>query len=363
MLHTLRRRFLPVRADNSQPVVAEAIGPASPPSEQAAEGERTHAEIMFIMTALMISMLLSALDQSIVATALPQIASDLNGLTKLSWVVTAYLITTAISTPIYGKLGDLYGRKKVFQSAIVIFLLGSALCGLSRSMNQLVIFRALQGIGAGGLMSLAIAIIGDVIPPRQRGKYQGYFGAVFGVASVAGPVLGGLFASAHHFLGITGWRWIFYVNLPLGVIALSLVASRLHLHKPAKKENNIDYGGAILLAVAVVCLVFVTVWGGVDYAWTSWQILSLMGGDRPVLAAFRAPRAAHHRAHLATAPLQERHFQHLIAIIIPEWPGAVRHYHLHSPVPADCARLVTNKVGAVDAADGRGHDGRLYRCG
>lgn len=278
MLQKLRQRFLPVHADNGQATVAEALGPASPPSEQATEGERSHAEIMFIMTALMISMLLSALDQSIVATALPQIASDLNGLTKLSWVVTAYLITTAISTPIYGKLGDLYGRKKVFQSAIVIFLAGSALCGLSQSMNELVIFRGLQGIGAGGLMSLAIAIIGDIIPPRQRGKYQGYFGAVFGVASVAGPVLGGLFASAHHFLGITGWRWIFYVNLPLGIVALSLVATRLHLHKPPKKENHIDYGGAMLLAIAVVCLVFVTVWGGVDYAWSSWQILSLIGG-------------------------------------------------------------------------------------
>jgi len=301
MLHVLRRIRL-VRAADGQPApVAEAIGPASPPSEQTAEGERTHAEIMFIMTALMIAMLLSALDQSIVATALPQIASDLNGLTKLSWVVTAYLITTAIATPIYGKLGDLYGRKKVFQSAIVIFLAGSALCGLAQSMNELVIFRALQGIGAGGLMSLAIAIIGDVIPPRQRGKYQGYFGAVFGVASVAGPVLGGLFASAHHFLGITGWRWIFYVNLPLGVVALSLVAARLHLHKPAQKENRIDYGGAILLAIGVVSLVFVTVWGGVDYAWTSWQILALCGSTILFLLLFVV------REHRAPEPILPLH--------------------------------------------------------
>lgn len=238
--------------------------------------ERSHHEIMFIMVALMISMLLAALDQSIVATALPQIASDLHGLTKLSWVVTAYLIASAIVTPIYGKLGDLYGRKKIFQTAIVIFLAGSALCGLAQTMNELVLFRAIQGIGAGGLMSLVLAIIGDVIPPRQRGRYQGYFGAVFGISSVAGPVLGGLFANADTFLGVAGWRWIFYINLPLGAVALSLVAARLHLHKPKPKENHIDYGGAVLLAISVVSLILVSVWADVDFAWTSWQILSLI---------------------------------------------------------------------------------------
>lgn len=240
---------------------------------------RSHSEIMFIMTALMISMLLAALDQSIVATALPQIASDLHGLTKLSWVVTAYLITSAIVTPIYGKLGDLYGRKKIFQIAIVIFLAGSALCGLADSMNQLIIFRALQGIGAGGLMSLVLAIIGDIIPPRQRGRYQGYFGAVFGIASVAGPLLGGFFANAQSIFGVAGWRWIFYINLPLGVVALTLVAARLHLHKPEKKENHIDYHGAILLAISVISLVYVSVWAGIDYAWASWQILSLIASS------------------------------------------------------------------------------------
>ncbi len=239
------------------------------------EGERSHSEIMFIMSALMISMLLAALDQSIVATALPKIASDLNGLTKLSWVATSYLITSAITTPIYGKLGDLYGRKKIFQTSIVIFLVASALCGLAQTMNQLVLFRALQGIGAGGLMSLGLAIIGDVIPPRQRGRYQGYFGAVFGISSVAGPVLGGVFASAHTILGVSGWRWIFYINIPLGILALSMVATRLHLHKPEQKENHIDYAGASLLALSVISLILVTVWGGVDFAWRSWEIISL----------------------------------------------------------------------------------------
>lgn len=250
--------------------------PSEPPKVIAHDQEFSHREILYIMTALMISMLLAALDQSIVATALPQIASDLHGLTKLSWVVTAYLITSAIATPIYGKLGDLYGRKKIFQTSIIIFLLGSVLCGISQSMNELIFFRALQGIGAGGLMSLVLAIIGDVIPPRQRGRYQGYFGAVFGVSSVAGPVLGGLFANMNSFLGVTGWRWIFYINLPLGALALALVAARLHLHKPEQKENHIDYGGAVLLAISVISLVYVSVWAGVDYAWGSWQILSLI---------------------------------------------------------------------------------------
>lgn len=271
MIRNLFKRPAPARslAADAAPVGAALVAAAP-------DGERSHREIMFIMVALMISMLLAALDQSIVATALPKIASDLNGLTKLSWVATSYLITSAIATPIYGKLGDLYGRKKIFQIAIVIFLAGSALCGLSRSMNELVFFRALQGIGAGGLMSLVLAIIGDIIPPRERGRYQGYFGAVFGISSVAGPVLGGLLANANHFLGVAGWRWIFYINLPLGLVALSLVAARLHLHQPEQKENHIDYAGVALLALSVISLVLVSVWAGVDYTWGSWQILSLI---------------------------------------------------------------------------------------
>jgi len=231
----------------------------------------THSEIMVVMTALMLVMLLAALDQTIVATALPRIATDLHGLNKLSWVATAYLLTSAITTPIYGKISDLFGRKKIFQSAILIFLAGSVLCGVSQSMNQLVAARALQGIGAGGLMSLVLAIVGDVIPPRQRGKYMGYFGAVFGVSSVAGPLLGGFLTDS------LSWRWIFFVNIPLGILALSAVASRLHL-PVYKQQHKIDYLGAALLSAASVCLLLATVWGGNTYAWGSGQIIGLLGG-------------------------------------------------------------------------------------
>src|ERR1700749_4567369 len=173
--------------------------------------ERSHAEIMVIMSALMLTMLLAALDQTIVSTALPKIASDLHGLSKYSWVATAYLLTSAVSTPLYGKISDMFGRKRIFQSAIIIFLIGSILCGVAQNMTQLIFFRGLQGIGAGGLMTLVFTIIGDIVPPRQRGKYQGYFGAVFAVSSVIGPLLGGFFADAGSILSITGWRWIFYI--------------------------------------------------------------------------------------------------------------------------------------------------------
>jgi EmrB/QacA subfamily drug resistance transporter len=243
---------------------------------QAAEPkERSHAEIMVIIGALMMAMLLAALDQTIVSTALPVIAADLHSLSKYSWVATAYLLTSAIVTPIYGKLGDMFGRKKIFLSSIVIFLIGSMLCGLSQNMDQLIFFRALQGIGGGGLMALVLAIIGDVVSPRQRGKYQGYFGAVFGISSVAGPLLGGFLAGSSTLLGIAGWRWIFYINVPLGILALIAIASRLHL--PAfRPKHKIDYTGVALMTVSIVSLLLVSVWAGVNYAWGSSQILSLI---------------------------------------------------------------------------------------
>lgn len=230
--------------------------------------ERSHQEIMVVMGALMLAMFLSALDQTIVSTALPQIAIDLNGLSKLSWVATAYLLASAVVTPIYGKLGDMYGRKKIFMTSIGIFLAGSVLCGLSQTMEQLIIFRAIQGLGGGGLMALVLAIIADVVPLRQRGRYQGYFGAVFGISSVIGPLLGGLFTDH------LSWHWIFYINLPLGALAIYVIATRLHL--PVRSNpHKIDYAGASLLSVAAVSALLVSVWGGLQYAWGSSQIIGL----------------------------------------------------------------------------------------
>lgn len=231
--------------------------------------QRSHAEIMVVMGALMLTLFLAALDQTIVSTALPKIAVDLNGLNKLSWVATSYLLASAIVTPIYGKLGDLYGRKKIFITSIVIFMVGSVLCGLSQTMDQLIAARAIQGLGGGGLMALVLAIIADVVPPRQRGRYQGYFGAVFGISSVGGPLLGGLLTDH------LSWHWIFFVNIPLGLLALYAVSTRLHL--PVRRsEHKIDYIGAALLSVAVVSLLLVTVWGGVEYAWGSATIIGLI---------------------------------------------------------------------------------------
>lgn len=230
--------------------------------------QRSHREIMVVIGALMLAMLLASLDQTIVSTALPQIAVDLHGLDKLSWVATSYLLASAIVTPIYGKLGDMFGRKKIFLTAISIFLIGSVLCGLAQNMEQLIAFRAIQGLGGGGLMALVFAIVGEVVPMKQRGKYQGYFGAVFAISSVAGPLLGGLFTDH------LSWHWIFFINVPLGLLALYAISTKLHL--PVRRSpHRIDYTGAALLSVAAVSLLLVSVWGGLQYAWASPEIIGL----------------------------------------------------------------------------------------
>jgi EmrB/QacA subfamily drug resistance transporter len=232
-----------------------------------------------IFVALMLGMFLAALDQTIVSTALPTIVGDLHGLNHLSWVVTSYLIASTVSTPIYGKLGDMMGRKPVFQAAIVIFLVGSMLAGLSQSMVELIGFRALQGIGAGGLMVGAQAIIADIVPPRQRGKYMGLIGSVFAVASVAGPLLGGFLVDSF------SWRWIFYVNMPVGALAIVIVALRLHL--PARRlRHQIDYLGAALLTAGVAALILVTTWGGSQYPWGSPTIVGLAVAGVVLLGLF-----------------------------------------------------------------------------
>jgi EmrB/QacA subfamily drug resistance transporter len=233
-----------------------------------ADGQLTGRALWTVFAALMLGMFLAALDQTIVSTALPTIVGDLGGLDHLSWVVTSYLLAATVSTPIYGKLGDMYGRKPVFQAAILIFLAGSMLAGLSQTMDQLIGFRALQGIGAGGLMVGAQAIIADIVPPRERGRYMGLIGSVFAVASVAGPLLGGFLVDT------LSWRWVFYVNLPIGIVAVVVVALRLHL-RSSRSPHRVDYVGAALLAGGVSSLVLLTTWGGNQYAWGSKPILGL----------------------------------------------------------------------------------------
>lgn len=226
--------------------------------------EHSHREIMVILGGLMTGLLLAALDQTIVSTALKSIVEDFNGLDHYTWVVTAYLLTSTASTPLYGKISDLYGRRIVFQFAIVTFLIGSLLAGASQNMSQLIATRALQGVGAGGLMALTFVIIGDIVPPRERGRYQGYFGAVWGLSSVAGPLLGGFFSDHATILGITGWRWIFYINIPFGIAALAITSAVLHIPK-IKREHSIDYLGAFLLVTAVTTtLLSVSVYGPQD---------------------------------------------------------------------------------------------------
>jgi EmrB/QacA subfamily drug resistance transporter len=224
-----------------------------------------HPPIRLLFPALLLVMLLAALDQTIVSTALPTIVGELGGLNNLSWVVTAYLLTSTIVVPLYGKFGDLFGRKIVLQAAIVLFLVGSALCGIAQNMTQLIVLRALQGLGGGGLLVVTMAAIADVIPPAERGRFQGVFGGVFGLATVIGPLLGG-FLVEH-----LSWRWIFYINLPLGVIALAVIGAVFKPHT-AHIKHTIDYMGAAFLAGALTCIILFTSQGGTILPWSSPQL-------------------------------------------------------------------------------------------
>jgi EmrB/QacA subfamily drug resistance transporter len=241
--------------------------PAQQSAAPSESGEYTHRQILTILSGLMMGMFLGALDQTIVSTSIRSIADDLNGLSVQAWVTTAYLITSTITTPIYGKLGDLYGRKKLFMFAITVFIIGSALCSFATSMYQLAAFRAFQGLGAGGLFTLVLAIIGDIVSPRERARYTGYFMAVFATSSVLGPLIGGFFAGQATILGIAGWRWVFLVNVPIGIAALFVVSATLHLHH-VKRAVRIDWWGATALAVGLVPLLAVAEQGR-EWGWDS----------------------------------------------------------------------------------------------
>jgi EmrB/QacA subfamily drug resistance transporter len=261
----------------------EATADTPPGAVEGAAGEqrpvRSAREIRLVMVGLVITMMLAMLDNLIVGTAMPTIVGDLHGANHLSWVVTSYTLATAAATPIWGKLGDLYGRKGTFLTSIVIFLIGSALAGLSQNMNEMIAFRALQGLGAGGLMVGVMSIMGALVSPRERGKYQGMFAAVMALATIGGPLLGGFITD--HF----SWHWIFYINLPLGAVALAVVMITLHLPK-VRSNAKVDYLGAALLTIGITSLVLITTWGGTQYAWGSKHIIGLIVLAAASLIAF-----------------------------------------------------------------------------
>lgn len=245
------------------------VGPNRLDNSAIATSERklaTRRELRVVLAGIMLALAMAALDQNIVATALPRIVSDLGGLAHISWVVTAFIVASTTTTPLYGKFSDIYGRKPAFLVSILVFLGGSILCGIAQSMTQLIVFRAIQGLGAGGLMTLAQTTIGDIVTPRERGRYQGLFASVFAGCSVAGPLLGGFLTDA------LSWRWIFYVNLPVGAVALALIAVGLRKHERTV-AHRIDYAGAALLIAATTCVLLVLSWGGSIYPWSSIPVL------------------------------------------------------------------------------------------
>ena len=304
-------------------------------------------DVMIVLPGLLLALILAMLDQLVVSTALPRIVGDLGGLNHLSWVVTAYVLASTITTPLYGKLGDLYGRKRLLIAAIVIFLIGSALSGLSHSMDQLIAFRALQGLGAGGLMVGALATIGDLVSPRERGQYMGYMMAAMMLAMIAGPLVGGYITDT------LSWRWIFYINMPVGGAALAYIIATLHLPKH-KVQHKIDYLGAGVLAVGATAIVLVTTWGGSQYAWGSTHDHVPGRARRPGHRGVHLGREPGHRADPAHARVQEPQLHARHQHELPARPGDVRGDDVPAALPADGpARLAHGQRPAADPDDAR----------
>lgn len=263
--------------DATRPADASAALPGAAPPSPAAPVPA--ARLRTVMAGALLAMVLAALDQNIVNTALPRMVGDLGGMAHLSWVVTAFMLTSTITTPLYGKLSDIYGRRTLFFAAILLFLAGSLLCGAAQSMGQLIAFRALQGLGAGGLLVLAQAAIGDVVSPRQRPRYQGLFTGTFALASIAGPLLGGFITAA------LSWRWVFYVNLPVGILALLMIATGLR-NPPSGQVRPIDYAGALLLTGATAALLLLLAWGGTEFPWASFDSVALAAATAALAGLF-----------------------------------------------------------------------------
>jgi len=285
--------------------MAEAKATAAPSGGAETSGVRR--EVLIILPGLLLSIMLAMLDQLVVSTALPRIVGDLGGVTHLSWVVTAYVLAATVTTPLYGKLGDLYGRKRWLMIAIVIFLIGSALSGLAHTMDQLIVFRALQGLGAGGLLTGAIATIGDLVSPRERGQYMGYIMGVMTLAMIAGPLVGGYITENF------SWRWIFYINMPIGGAALIYLALTMHVPRH-RVEHKIDYAGAIALAIGATSIILMTTWGGTQYAWASVQVIGLAVLGLVSTAAFLAIEARAPEPILPLSVFRNRNFSVAIAM-------------------------------------------------
>ncbi|MEH3078045.1 MAG: MDR family MFS transporter [Quadrisphaera sp.] len=330
---------------------------AAPPATGAPTGAFTHRQIMTILSGLLLGMFLAALDQTVVSTAIRTIADDLQGYSLQAWATTAFLITSTISTPLYGKLSDIYGRKPFYLFAIAVFVLGSVLCAFAWSMYSLAAFRAVQGIGAGGLMSLAFAILGDIVPPRERSRYQAFFMAVFGSSSVLGPVIGGVLAGQSSLLGLTGWRWIFFVNVPLGVVALFVVARVLHIPH-VRRDHRIDWWGAAALVLAMVPMLIVAEQGR-EWGWGSTSSVVCYalarGGHRRV----RRRRAGHgRRGAAAAAHVRRAHLQHRHSSAASSWAWACFGGMLLLPQYLQVVKGSSPTVAGLQdpAADARHHE-------